>query len=589
MATQPNIEDFASLLNIPSARRAARNIPDSSSAPQIDQFGARPGRPVATTKARRLAAEAVNANAIIHARLLAARDEVVGDPDYATLQQRWNEAARHILDDGLDRISHRGLRDRVQTDLLPTLAKERAAIADQASRSAVQQHAANRETMLHNLLQRQSLDPNDALLGGGTDAYHAMIDDAVGRGHLSADEALAEKRRGALALCEGEYAAMARRDPDRAIRELEADGHPLLAHLPQERKDTLIRQAQLRLAANGMDAELADMRRQQQERRASDEAESAILANLFGDSPSVTANAILDNTALSQDARQRMLGAVARQNQPEPEAQVSQAATLSLLDSVRRRHGDEQRIADLSPIIGSYNAGYLTCADFLHVVRQLNEAKTPEDELLSRRRREFINSVSPLITSFSPSAPSEVLADTPEPHSMRGGSAGAAEEAWIGLATATGMRQGNDSDGATGAWEAGSRESRPADDDSASQLETANIPGLSQLYDLERDLDERIARRRKEGKNPFDLLDPSKPEYVGTAEALSPYADEALRQTLEDSARHLSAAAAASAEHFEREATPAELAGARDALRQGADHRSVVRRFNARGINFSQL
>jgi flagellar biosynthesis/type III secretory pathway protein FliH len=120
-------------------------------------------------------------------------------------------------------------------------------------------------------------------------------------------------------------------------------------------------------------------------------------------------------------------------------------------------------------------------------------------------------------------------------------------------------------------------------------LETANIPGLSQLYDLERDLDERIDRRRKEGKNTFDLLDPSKPEYVGTAEALSPYADEALRQTLEDRARHLSAAAAASAEHFEREATPAELAGARDALRQGADHRSVIRRFNARAINFSRL
>jgi hypothetical protein len=172
---------------------------------------------------------------------------------------------------------------------------------------------------------------------------------------------------------------------------------------------------------------------------------------------------------------------------------------------------------------------------------------------------------------------------------MRGGSAGAAEEARIALATATGTHQGNNSGGAAGTWEAGSRESRPADDDRASQLETANIPGLSQLYDLERDLDERIARRRKEGKNPFDLLDPSKPEYVGTAEALSPYADEALRQTLEDRARHLSAAAAASAEHFEREATTAELAGAREALRQGADHRSVIRRFNARGINFSRL
>ena len=540
-------------------------------------------------QARRLASEAVNANAIIHARLLAARDEVAGDPNYATLPARWDDAARRIVDDGLDRISHQGLRERVQRDLLPTLAKERADIAGQAWRGGVAQQAANRDAMLRNLLQQQSLDPNDALLGGGIDAYNAMVDDAVGRGYLTADAALAEKRRAALAVCEGVYAAMARRDPARALRELrgEAVGDPLLAHLPQERKDALIRQAQLRQTSNAIDVDVANRRQQEEARRASDEAEVAVVADLFGDSSSVTANAVLDNTALSEEARQRLLGAAARQNQGEPDAQVSQAATLTLLDRIRRQDGDDQRIADLSSITGSYNAGCLRRADFRYLARQLNETKTPEGELLSRRRREFINSIAPLITSFSPSSPGEVLADTPELHSMLG--SGDAKEAWIGLPTATGLPDGNNSGAADGGWETESQESRPADNERTGQWQTGKIPGLSQLYNLERDLDERINRRRREGKNPFDLLDPSKPEYVGTAEALSPYAYEALRQALQDRARHLRAAAAASAEHFKREATPAELAGARDALRHGADHQLVIRRFNARGINFSRL
>jgi hypothetical protein len=364
----------------------------------LDQFGARASRTGAATKAqhRRFAAEAVNANAIIHARLLAARDEVVSDPDYASLQQRWDDAASRILDDGLDRISHRGLRDRVQTDLLPTLAKERAAIANQAFRGAVEQHAANRDAMLRTLLQRQSLDPNDALLGGGTDAYHAMIDDAVGRGYLSADDALAEKRRGALALCEGEYAIMARRDPARAISELqgETDGHPLLAHLPQERKEALIEEARQRQAANGMDAEVADQRREQQERRASDEAEGATVADLFGNSPSVTGNAILDNAALSEDARQRMLGAVARQNQPEPDASASQTTALDLLDRIRRPDGDAEKITGIGPLVEAYNRGALSRADFRFAAKQLADAGTPEGELLARHRQAYVRAMA---------------------------------------------------------------------------------------------------------------------------------------------------------------------------------------------------
>jgi hypothetical protein len=129
---------------------------------------------------RRLATESVAANAIIHSRLLEARDEAAGDADYATLQQRWDDSVRRIVDDGLDRVSHLGLRERVQTNLSPTLADARAAVAREVLRRAVAQHAANRDAMLHRLVQHRGVDPNDTLIGGGIHAYEATIDDAEG-------------------------------------------------------------------------------------------------------------------------------------------------------------------------------------------------------------------------------------------------------------------------------------------------------------------------------------------------------------------------------------------------------------------------
>jgi hypothetical protein len=245
------------------------------------------------------------------------------------------------------------LRDHVGAELAVPLAQERTAIAAQAFRGAATNHAANRDAMLRNLVQRATLDPNDTLLGGGVETYHAMIDDAVARGYLTADDALAEKRRGALALCEGTYAAMARRDPQRALRELhgEADGHPLLVHLPQDRKDALIHKARQRKDANQTDAELGMLRQHQNERHAFDQAEASVVADLAGDAPSVTANAILDNAVLSSEARQRLLGAAARQNESEPAASVSQATTLGLLDRIRRPQGDAARINTIGPIV----------------------------------------------------------------------------------------------------------------------------------------------------------------------------------------------------------------------------------------------
>jgi hypothetical protein len=47
--------------------------------------------------------------------------------------------------------------------------------------------------------------------------------------------------------------------------------------------------------------------------------------------------------------------------------------------------------------------------------------------------------------------------------------------------------------------------------------------GRRQLYLLERDLDQRIDQLGSAGRNPVDLFDPSKPDYVGSNKALSVY------------------------------------------------------------------
>jgi hypothetical protein len=292
MARQPTIENLGSLLRMPGSRPTARDDVSAygRGAQKVAAAGERLGASVAglgsaaaEAARRRQLAEATNARAYIYGRLLGARARYGAGPDYGTLPQRWSVDADKIVEDGLAGVSNDNLRAAVRRDVAVPLAKERAAVETQAFRGAAAAHAQARENYLGTLVGNITADPHDAVMTGGIDAYHAAIDSATDRGFISPQDALAEKRRGALALCEGEYVAMVRRDPARAIGELQgqAEGHPLLVHLPQERKHALIRQAQQRQAANGLDAELIGARRQQQERRASDDAETALAKDLL--------------------------------------------------------------------------------------------------------------------------------------------------------------------------------------------------------------------------------------------------------------------------------------------------------------------
>jgi hypothetical protein len=51
---------------------------------------------------------------------------------------------------------------------------------------------------------------------------------------------------------------------------------------------------------------------------------------------------------------------------------------------------------------------------------------------------------------------------------------------------------------------------------------------VSRRYDLEREIDQKIDRYRKEGKDPNDLFNPSKPDYLGKSDVMLPYANGPL-------------------------------------------------------------
>jgi hypothetical protein len=406
-------DELGGLPRVPGARPVGGYdiSPYASGAQQMAEAGTRVGQAIedvgkATYKAGRQQAitEAINANAFIHGRLIEARERYRNDPDHATLGQRWNDEAGKIVDDGLAQISDEGLREHVRARLAVPLAQESAAIEDQAFRGAAAAHAASRERYLRNLVQHSSLDPGDTLFAGGVDSLHSAIDDAVARKFLTPEQAADEKRRDALELLAGEYARMSRVDPQRAIGELEApgSGHPLLPQLGQELKDSLIAHAREQQANDIKDADRAALRRAQENERASDEAESEIVANLLSDKPTLTRADISANQNLTGTARSRMLALEDRATARDPDETASNVAARGLLDRIRLRDGDPDRIASPREIYDAYIDGKLNRDDFNFVRREFSTRQTPADAPLLARKQAFLKSVAPAIDLSDP-------------------------------------------------------------------------------------------------------------------------------------------------------------------------------------------
>ncbi len=486
MPTVPTPDELGGLLHVPGSRPIGGYDLSSyaTGAREIADAGARFGQSIAdignaTYKVGRQQAltEAVNANAFIHGRLIEARERYRNDPDYATLAQRWNEEAGKIVDDGLSQISNEGLREHVRSKLAVPLAQESAAIQNQAFRGAADAHAASRGRYLGNLVQHITPDPNDSLLTGGVDSLHSAIDDAVARGFLTPEQALEEKRRSALALAAGQYGRMSRVDPERAIRELESgdSGHPLLAQLAQPLKDSLIQRAREQQANNLKDAEHAALRREHESQRASDGAENEIVANLMSEKPTLTRAAISEDQRLTQGARAYMLALEDRAADLDPDAATSNLAARGLLDRIRLRDSDPNRIASLGQIYDAYIGGKLSKDDFNFVRKEFFAKQTPADAPLLAHKQAFLKAVAPAIDRSDP---------------------------LIG---------------------------------EVDQL------GRSKMYLLERDIDRKVGQYIKDGKDPLDLFDRSKPDYIGKPESLERYRTT-VPEALEENARQRSTA-----------------------------------------------
>lgn len=504
MPANPTPEALGGLLNVPGARPTGSFdvSPVARGAQQIADAGARFGQEVenvgtAAYKIGRQQAttEAVNANAFIHGRLIEARERYRNDPDHATLAQRWNEEAGKILEDGLSQISDGGLREHVRSRLAVPLAQESAAIQNQAFRGAADAHAASRGRYLRSLVQHSTLDPNDSLFAGGVDSLHSAIDDAVARGFVTAEQAQEEKRSSALALTAGQYARMSRVDPERAIRELESHdrGHPLLAQLSQQAKDSLVRQAQEQQENNLKDADHAALRREQELQHTSDQAETEIVADLTSEKPTLSRADISDNPQLTDVAKKYMLALDDRAAAPDPDAATSNSTARGLLDRVRLRDGDSNKIARLDQIYEAYVGGKLSKEDFNFVRKEFFAVQTPANAPLLAHKQAFLKGVAPALDRSDP---------------------------LIG---------------------------------EIDQL------GRSKMYLLERDIDRKIDQYLKDGKDPFDLFDRSKPDYVGKPESLERYRTT-VQEALEENSRQRRSTAAPGASALPQSA-PQRLSG----------------------------
>jgi hypothetical protein len=164
----------------------------------------------------------------------------------------------------------------------------------------------------------------------------------------------------------------------------------------------LLTRARERQVNDARDAEHAALRRAQDGERASDQAESEIVAHLTGDRPALTRADIADNPVLTTAARARMLALEDRITMQDPDETASNSAARGLLDRIRLRDGDPSRIASPGAIYDAYIAGKLNRDDFDFVRKELSARQSPADAPLFARKQEFLRSVAPAIDHSDP-------------------------------------------------------------------------------------------------------------------------------------------------------------------------------------------
>jgi hypothetical protein len=193
----------------------------------------------------------------------------------------------------------------------------------------------------------------------------------------------------------------------------------------------------------------------------------------MSEKPTLTRADIADDQRLKQTAKAYMLALEDRAAARDPDATTSNAAARGLLDRIRLRDSDPNRIASLGQIYDAYIGGKLSKDDFNFVRKEFFAKQTPADAPLLAQKQAFLKGVAPAIDRSDP---------------------------LIG---------------------------------EIDQL------GRAKMYLLERDIDRKIGQSIKDGKDPLDLFDRSKPDYVGKPESLERYRTT-VPEALEENARQRS-------------------------------------------------
>jgi hypothetical protein len=402
MAKQPTFRDVGNVAV--SAERPVGTYdvkPLARSSQEIAKAGARfgqaiegVGEAVNDTARRRDQTQYVNAMARGLTRGIDLRSQLRTNPDHGAIEPLWNDGAGKIIEDEAAGIESPTLREKYRAVMARHFAGEHASITDQAFRGKADAAGAAIAADRQNLVATTSPD-GDALHNAKIEVHNALIDTAEQNGYLGHEAALQEKRRSANDIAVAKYRQMGRLDPERTIAELDQPDSPnaIVQLLPAETREGLIAHARDNQRARQLDAERAAYLGAQQARRASDDAEGAIMHDLLADNPAVTVSGIVDHDALTPAAKQRLTAIAARVTQPDPAAQDSNAAAAKLIDRIRRPDGDAEKISDMTPIIDAYNAGELSRKDLAAVAGQLNPSPTPdnpapEDEAVVRRNRQ---------------------------------------------------------------------------------------------------------------------------------------------------------------------------------------------------------
>lgn len=236
-------------------------------------------------------------------------------------------------------------------------------------------------------------------------------------------------------------------------------------------REELIKQTDTAKDAMVADQERARKLAKDKAQDVSDAREGEILKNVWSANPTITALDAANDSTLTREARERVIGIINKDATGEPPKQVSRQNTMNIMADIRRPDGDPQKITDLGPIDQAFiKDGKLTREDYQFLRNEVIQARTPEGNTLVKRKQDFINGYKSQITKSNP-------------------------------------LMGN-----------------------------IDASGDANFYQFNIDVDKKMDEYREQKKNPYDLFDPSKPDFMGNPKVIAGY-KKPLQQSLRDRAQ----------------------------------------------------